>query len=297
MPWLLLTAALAESPYIVVLGTAQDGGHPQAGCQRACCEAAWNDPSVGHHVSSLGLVDPDSGQRWIIDATPDLPAQMRALDQTIGQSGPLEGVLLTHAHIGHYLGLTNLGREVMGSKGVSVFAMPRMREYLSTNGPWSQLVDLGNITLEPLAADQPLALSPSLTVTPILVPHRDEFSETVGFRIDGPDRSAIFIPDIDKWEKWDHKLAAVVRSVDRAWVDGTFYDIAELPGRDMSEIPHPMITETVFKLRTMPKRQRAKVAFIHLNHSNPALDPTSEATQMVERAGMSIAVEGDRFTL
>jgi pyrroloquinoline quinone biosynthesis protein B len=274
-----LKPAAPRLPYAVVLGIAQDGGYPQAGCTRPDCIAAWRDPSKRRRVASLGIVDPVSNERWIIDATPDFPSQLHDLGGT-----PPTGILLTHAHIGHYLGLAHLGREVMGTKGVRVYAMPRMREFLERNGPWSQLVTLKNISLVTLADRQEIQLNERITVTPLRVPHRDEFSETVAFLVRGPSRSVLWLPDIDKWEKWETPLESILERVDVAYLDGTFFTAGELPGRDLREIPHPLISETVARLAGSPLL--GKVRFIHLNQSNPLLREP--------RSGIVVAREGER---
>lgn len=260
----LVAAILA--PYIMVLGIAQDGGYPQAGCTRPDCAAAWKNPALRRHVASLAIVDPISNQRWMIDATPDFAEQLSMLDDK-----RLDGILLTHAHIGHYLGLAQLGREAMGTRDVKVYAMPRMRAFLEHNGPWDQLVRLHNIAIESLQDGIELKLNERISITPLIVPHRDEYSETVGFIVRGPTRSILWLPDIDKWEKWSTPVESIVARVDVAFVDGTFHDAGELPGRDLSEIPHPLMIETMKRLRA----SAAKVRFIHLNQSNPALrDPS-----------------------
>lgn len=309
----------APHPFTVVLGTAQDGGYPQAGCRRACCAAAWEHPDLRRHVACLALVDPQTGERWLIDATPDLPAQLHDLDRVAppapappanpGDSavapptpspviGPaLSGILLTHAHIGHYTGLMQLGREVMGAHAVPVLALPRLRAFLEGNGPWDQLVRLSNITLVTLHPDAPTPLNARLQVTPLLVPHRDEYSETCGFIVTGPQRSVAWIPDIDKWERWETPLPELLRRVDIAYVDGTFYANGELTGRDMSEIPHPFIEETLGILLRLPEAERAKVRFVHLNHTNPALQADGEAQRRIEQAGARVAQEGERVEL
>ena len=296
-------AALAQDPWLVVLGNVQDGGAPQAGCTRACC----SDPDIRRHVACLGIVDPQTGQRWIIDATPDFADQLRELDRIAPVKGAtkgnafssagLAGILLTHAHIGHYTGLMYLGYEVMGASGVPVWAMPRMKAYLSSNGPWEQLVALGNISLMELRAGEPVRLNRRLVVTPVLVPHRNEYSETVGFRIDGPGRSALYIPDIDKWERWERRIEDLLAEVDVAWLDGTFYADGELSGRSMEAMPHPFIVESLQRLGALPAIQRDKVRFIHLNHTNPALRAGSEARAAIEAAGFHVAEEGQRFLL
>jgi pyrroloquinoline quinone biosynthesis protein B len=281
-----------ESPFVVVLGVAQDGGAPQAGCARVCCAGRWEGRDRRFHVACLGIVDPDTSQRWIIDATPDFPAQLHML----GGALPT-GILLTHGHIGHYPGLAHLGREVMGARGVPVYAMPRMRGFLTDNGPWGQLVRLGNIALQPLVADEPVRLNERITVTPFSVPHRDEYTETVGFRIDGPRRSALYVPDIDKWHRWDRRIEDLIAAVDVAFLDGTFYADGELEGRDMSAIPHPFIEESMRRFEPLPARQRDKVRFIHLNHTNPALDDGSAARKTIEAAGFHVAREMERCEL
>jgi pyrroloquinoline quinone biosynthesis protein B len=280
-----------DAPFVLVLGIAQDGGYPQAGCNRPDCVAAWRDPKLRRHVASLAIVDPRSHQRWLIDATPDFPSQLRMLDELAPQAAGaplLDGILLTHAHIGHYLGLAQLGREVLGAKSVRVYAMPRMRAFLETNGPWDQLVRLHNIELVPLAAGAEVALSDRIAITPLVVPHRDEYSETVGFLIRGPSRSILWLPDIDKWEKWATPLEEILGRVDVAYVDGTFFDPSELPGRDLREIPHPLMAETMARLASSP-RLRDRIRFIHLNQSNPLL--------RAPRTGYRVAREGEREPL
>jgi pyrroloquinoline quinone biosynthesis protein B len=162
------------------------------------------------------------------------------------------------------------------------------------------LVRYENIVVEPLADGRAVALNERLTITPFLVPHRQEYSEVVGFRIDGPRSAVLYIPDIDKWEDWDARgvrIEEVVASVDVAYLDGTFYDLNELPGRDMSAFPHPFIAHTMDRFATQPAAERAKVRFIHLNHTNPALFDTSAALRKIERRGFRVAREGERIAL
>ena len=284
-------AARAERPFVVVLGIAQDGGLPQAGCRKSCCTSGRHED-----VSSLALVDPASHRWWLFDATPDFPAQLERMTRE-APACSLAGVFLTHAHIGHYTGLMHLGREVMGAKAVPVWAMPRMHEFLATNGPWSQLVRLKNIELRSLDADSSVSLGDSMRVTPFLVPHRDEYSETVGFRIASSRGSVTFLPDIDKWERWNRRIEEVVNGSSVAYLDGTFFDGAELSGRDMSEIPHPFITESLDRFATLPAATRSRVRFIHLNHTNPALVKSSPERLRIERSGARVAAAGERVGL
>ena len=191
-----------------------------------------------------------------------------------------------------------LGREVASTQAVPVYVTPRMAEFLLNNGPWSQLVDLSQIALNLIepggAAFSPM---PGITVEAIPVPHRDEFSDNVCFRIHGPEKSVLFCPDVDAWDRHPGLLNSLIEGVDVAYLDGTFFADGELPGRDMSRIPHPFIAESMKRFASLDPTERSKVRFLHLNHTNPALDPESEATKAIEKAGHHVAEQGERVEL
>ena len=292
-------AVFAEerAPYIYILGVAQDAGFPQAGCYKPHCMPGWNDPEKKINVTSLGLIDPTSKKKYIFEATPNFPEQLFLLEQEAPSDDfSLNGIFITHAHIGHYTGLMYLGREAIGAKGLPVYVMPKMEQYLRENGPWSQLIALNNISLMPLRNDRSEVLN-NLKVTPFLVPHRDEFSETVGYSIQGPKKTALFIPDINKWSQWKENILERIQLVDYALIDATFYDNNELPGRDMSKIPHPFVVETMATLSLLPREQREKVWFIHMNHTNPLLNLNSDQAKGVRAQGFNIASTGLRLKL
>lgn len=230
----------------------------------------------------------------MIEATPDLPAQLDALNKLDENKGGklLDGLFLTHAHIGHYSGLMYLGKEAMDAQQMPVHVMPRMASFLSSNGPWEQLVERGNIRLEELEEGQWRKLSERLSIRAFRVPHRDEYSETVGFEISGPNKKVLFIPDIDKWEKWSKDIAQEIKAVDLAFLDATFFSGAELPKRDMSEIPHPSVRESMERLSALSEEDKRKVHFIHFNHTNPLLKAGSPELQLVREMGFQVAQYG-----
>ena len=281
-------------PYVVVLGIAQDGGLPHAGCLKSCCKNLWGTGN-NEKVASIGIVDPKTGQSWLIDATPDFASQLHILENI--HKTKLSGIFLTHAHIGHYSGLLQLGREVMGAEDMPVYAMPRMKSFLYENSPWNQLLSLENIKIIDLKNSKEIRLSSQLYIEPFLVPHRDEFSETVGYRVVSNKKSLVYIPDIDKWSKWDQDIFQVVLHSDFALLDGTFYSSDEIPHRDMSEIPHPFIIETMDLLDNMNSKNRKKIYFIHFNHSNPAINYTSSVSNIIRSKRFNIATEGLKLNL
>jgi pyrroloquinoline quinone biosynthesis protein B len=280
----------APGPYAVVLGVAQDGGVPHAGCRQPLCVEARTDPAKRRRVASLGLVDPAAGRRFLVDATPDFADQIESL------GGRPDGILLTHAHIGHYLGLAQLGREVLGARNVPVYCTPSMAKFLRENKPWSRLVALENIAIREISPGSEVVLTDSLRATPIRVPHRDEDSDTVAWLIRGPSRAILWLPDIDKWEKWDRSLPALLEDPTLvAFVDGTFQSADEIPGRSIAEIPHPLVSETAALLAGMPQAS-GRVYLVHLNHTNRLLWDENAKAALAER-GVGVAKEGQRIPL
>lgn len=276
---------------LVILGTTQDAGKPQLGCQKSCCKNLKH----GFFVSSLGVTDTKNKKNYLFDATPDITAQFDRLSKTNGVTS-IDGIFLTHAHSGHYTGLMYVGREGMNANKLPVYAMPRFIHYLTNNGPWSQLVTLGNIDLKPIQSEAPIMLDSGLIVMPIVVPHRDEFSETVGFKIIGSKKSALYIPDIDKWKLWEKSIVKEVKSVDFAFIDGTFYEDGEI-NRPLKDVPHPFISETVALFKNEPLTVKQKIYFIHLNHTNPTHNKTSPQRIALEKQGFRFATLGTQFLL
>jgi len=299
---------------VIVLGTAQDAGLPHIGCTKPNCERARAE-GRREMVSCLGI----RGQTgwWLLDATPDFTAQIHAMVGEVGEAGSgrprsaatesgfdlPDGIFLTHAHIGHYTGLMYLGREALGGKGVPVWCGERLAGFLGSNGPWDQLVQLGQIQLNTLKPNQAVELEPGLTLTPIPVPHRDEYSNTFAFHLQHESGGALlFIPDIDQWHKWDPDLAQILQPNTTLLIDGTFYSADELPHRNLNEIPHPLVSHTMDQLEKLPTMKRQsqrpfRIGFIHLNHSNPLWDRQSPQSLDLHRRGFFVAEEGMRFRL
>lgn len=296
--------AAASRVSVFVLGTAQDGGVPHVGCVRVCCKTARKH-GLQRHPACLGVVDRAANQTLLIEASPAIDAQISLLQEASGLEGqgrnPVDAVLLTHAHIGHYAGLLQLGREVAATSRLPVWVSARMADFLRANGPWKQLVELEQIELRVFTPGMPFRPLPGLDVEAIPVPHRDEYSDTMAFRLRGENRALLFVPDINRWSASSKTqsrdlLAELLEGVDVAYLDGTFWDGSEVPGRNLREIPHPTMKETMQRLASRARAQPGALRFIHLNHSNPAWrDPLVEA--QVDRQGFALARRGERVDL
>ncbi|MCZ4244735.1 MBL fold metallo-hydrolase [Pedobacter punctiformis] len=281
-----------KSSYIIVLGVAQDGGYPHMGCQKNCCKMAWNNPVLRKNVVSLALVDPVNKKWWLFEATPDIKQQLQDFKLQTKEQYPYlpEGVFITHAHIGHYTGLMEFGREVMATNKLKVYVLPKLKAFLEQNGPWSQLVKLNNIDLIELSPDKPVSVINN-SITAFTVPHRDEYSETAGFKIVTPTKKYLFIPDVDKWNKWNKNIIDEVKKVDVAMIDATFYTNTELGNRAIAEVPHPLVMETEKLLQTEDLQTKNKVYFIHFNHTNPLLWDVNTQKEVLKN-GFNLARQG-----
>jgi pyrroloquinoline quinone biosynthesis protein B len=275
----------------IVLGRAQDGGLPQASCDCPHCAAARAGLIPREFAASLAIVDQAVGEAWLIDAGPDFREQLALFDE-LRPGIPLAGIIITHAHIGHYTGLMYLGREAMCTYGLSVYGTPRLCDFLARNAPWSQLVDIDNIALQEQQPGSTFALTDDLSIEFVPVPHRAEFTDTMAVVVRGPTRSLFYCPDIDSWDKWDRDVRDLPDIYDVSMIDGTFFEDDDLPGLAISTVPHPPVQQSMRLIG--PGRNR--VFFTHLNHSNP-LFSVSETREELKSQGYDVVEQGQVFEL
>ena len=293
---LFTTTIYTQSEYIYILGNTQDAGMPHIGCKHKFCLDNFTKYEE-YYVTSIAVVNQEKKKYILFEATPDITRQLNYLKDNIFQEFRLpEAIYITHAHIGHYTGLMYFGREALGSKNLLVKVLPKMSNFLKTNGPWSQLVRLNNIQIQNTKFDEGNSELSNIDVIPIQVPHRDEYSETAGYIIKGKNKKALFIPDIDKWEKWDKNLKDLVKDFDYLLLDATFYDSKEI-NRDISAIPHPLVSQTINLLNSLSKENKSKVYFIHMNHTNYMLNPNSDLSKSIINKGFNIARLGQKLHL
>lgn len=304
--WLATACSSAPSApdavELVVLGIAQDGGLPHFGCEQPCCVEARQQGRM-LFPTALGLIDRRGGgapRLLLVEATPRIEEQVAMLHRVAGVQGrgrqPVDAVMTTHAHLGHFLGLLWFGREVAGSRALPLHASSRFCEFLAGNAPWKQLLTLGQLQLQPFAPGGEFSPWPGITVRAVPVPHRDEWSDTMAFLLRGPTRSVLFVPDVDAWHRAPGLLEQLLVDADVAYLDGTFYDGRELPDRDLAEIPHPPITATMALLAEQARQRPGRIRFLHCNHSNPVLHDAAVRSAVLA-AGFGIAEQGERLGL
>lgn len=306
---LLMQSAVAADPQVLppeestsgqrlvfrVLGIAQDGGVPHLGCQKLCCRNARTS-GLRLGPAAAAVHDQQTNHTLLLEATPSIEEQLAMLPASASPRRPVDRILLTHAHIGHYAGLIHLGREVASADGIPISCSENMSTYLSENGPWSQLVQLRQIIPEPTPPLTRITVPelPQLTITAIPVTHRGEFTDTVAWRIDGPGARIVFCPDVDRWIP--EQLQQLLDQADFLYLDATFYDGRELPGRNLSEIPHPPMVLTMKLLEEQARLRPGSIRFIHLNHTNPALFDEVIRDEIRSR-GFAVAEQGETICM
>ena len=261
---------------IIVLGTAQDGGNPQLGSQ------GRGRPRL---VSSMAVVM-DDGTTLLADVSPDVKAQIAHLESIAAYRArtvhnAVDHITLTHGHMGHYAGLVQFGKEAHNARRLPTWVTPSMADFLGAHQPWRALIDGEHLDIR--RGLGPVELAPGLRLRLIPVPHRAEFTDTVGISIND---EVLFVPDIDSWDEW----AAADEEVERhrvSLLDATFASLEEVPGRNLLEIPHPLVADTLERFGHLASTHR--IILTHLNHSNPASEPETPAGSTIRAAGFEVA--------
>ena len=276
---------------LTVLGIAQDGGRPQPGCQRPCCQ----DLSAADYRSPVSLgIKTENGTTILIEATRDLGRQLI----TFGEPS-IDHLFLTHAHLGHVDGLGLFGRETMSARGIPLHSSPSMQNLIKSTPAWSLLLEQGVFELTDIGHVE----IDDVVIESIAIPHRAELSDMHAFVIRGKEHSVLFLPDHDSWDQTlaAHKTSSIREwlkglEINHAFLDGTFWSGDELQGRDMSVVPHPTIQDSLARLGQKQSGD-PEIYFTHLNHTNPAYWENGVEYQQITQFGWRVSSEGLRINL
>jgi pyrroloquinoline quinone biosynthesis protein B len=279
---------------VTILGIAQDAGIPQAGCSCERCLNAHENPELKRYPVSIGIQGVD-GSKHLIEVTKNLSEQLRtwSKNKIEGNIFIPDSVTITHLHLGHIEGIGQFGKPVMGIKNLPIYLSQKNNDSIQERNDIKLMIKEENIKLISENNFRPMN-DCGFTLELIPIPHRSELGDTSAILIKGPKKNLLFLPDQDSWsETLDSFSVKSIRAlltslrVDIALVDGTFWNLNELPGRDLSKIPHPTIEESIRRLG-IKKINDPDIFFIHLNHSNPVNDHDSEERNLVESYGWSI---------
>lgn len=291
---------------IILLGAAAGGGLPQWNCGCDNCHAARAGRIPAMTQSSIAVSA--DGQDWaVLNASPDIRVQLAAtpaLHPTGLRDMPLRSVLLTNGDIDHVAGLLTL-RE---SQPFTLFATPAIHEVLAQN-PMLTALRADLVARQPVALDQGVEIAPGLMATLFAVPGKVPLYQegdmvetelvgetTVGVELSANGRRALYIPGCAKLPDW---LSGRIAGADLLMFDGTLWEDDEMirmglgqkTGRLMGHMP---VVETMAAMRDLPVGQRV---FVHMNNSNPLVDPASTQTREAEASGWQVGRDGMEITL
>jgi pyrroloquinoline quinone biosynthesis protein B len=291
---------------IILLGAAAGGGLPQWNCGCDNCHAARAGRIPAMTQSSIAVSA--DGRDWaVLNASPDIRVQLAAtpaLHPTGLRDMPLRSVLVTNGDIDHVAGLLTL-RE---SQPFTLFATPAIHEVLAQN-PMLTALRADLVARSPLALDQTVEIAPGLTATLFAVPGKVPLYQegevvetglvgetTVGVELSANGRRALYVPGCAELPDW---LSGRIAGADLLMFDGTLWDDDEMirmglgqkTGRRMGHMP---VVETIAAMRDLSVGRRV---FVHMNNSNPLVDPASVQTREAEASGWQVGRDGMEITL
>ncbi len=276
---------------ILILGSAQDAGVPQIGCDCSNCLYARKNHKFIRFGPSIAILDNEKEYCYLIDASPDIKHQVEIIKRNVPKvktqkTLPISGVFLTHVHFGHVSGLWTLGKECIDTQEITVFCSEKMCEFLVNNHPFSHMIERKNLILSEMKINHKYPIE-DFWITSFQVPHRNEYADTVGYVIER-NKKLLYLPDLDYWRD---DLIKLVESVDIALIDGSFYSKDELPGRD--DVPHPPIKETMELLDPT----KTEIHFTHFNHTNLILKREGKERKEILEKGFKIAFDGLKINI
>ena len=292
-----------------LLGTAAGGGLPQWNCACPLCNLSRTQPQLSPPRLHLGVSFSGDGKSWfLINASPDLRFQIEAdreLQPTaqLGQRNtPIEGIILTSADLDQVLGVLLL-REF---QPLAIYATPLVRRVLEANTFFRMLQRVPNqLTWIPILPGVPFPLSGGVVCTPLplggsLPFYAREFEPvesgqaSIGLLLESGGRRIAYTPSVPEITD---ELVAIYATCELIFVDGTFWSDAELSqthsgtplARSIGHVPISGDDGTMALLAgiTGPRK-----VFIHINNTNPVLDPRSLEYHQVVEAGWQIGYDG-----
>lgn len=294
---------------IIILGAGAGGGLPQWNCGCPNCNAARRGVLRPMSQSSIAVSADGTGPWAIINASPDLRAQMAAaveLHPTGLRDSPLAAVLLTNGDLDHVAGLLSL-RE---GQRFRLVATPAIHAILRAN-PILEALDPALVLRESIELEDEFALVPGVSARMIAVPGKvplylegadvktDEVGEqTVAVELRSGESRVLYVPGCAALPA---ALAARIAGADALLFDGTLWSDDEMiraglghkTGRRMGHMPVGGPGGSIAALAEVPVARRI---FVHLNNSNPLVDPRSPEGAEARASGWEVAHDGQRLT-
>lgn len=298
-----------------VLGSSAGGGFPQWNCSCSNClrqrEGTLKAPS--RTQSSIAVSNDGEPGKWLLlNASPDLATQLsdwpQAHPKGSVRGSPICGVALIDSQIDHCAGLLSL-RE---SKELKLYCTHAAYEDLDNHFAILKVLEpYCKIRHYSVEEDLPWFANgvSELAMRAIFVsgksppysPHREHPTAGSNIALEITDertgKKLLYAPGV---EIVDDKLSGAMANVDCIMIDGTFWTDDEMDRHGISqkrakEMGHLSLSEKGGMLDQLKQYPNARRIFIHINNTNPILDPQSEERKLVESLGIEVAYDGMEF--
>ena len=292
----------------VVLGAAAGGGLPQWNCGCQNCNAARDGSIPAASQSSVAFSA--NGSDWaILNASPDIRYQIAAappLHPTGPRDSPIRSVVLTNGDIDHVVGLLTLREK----QAFTLFTTAAIAEVLDDN-PIFRALDPAFVSREIVALGKPFEIAAGLTAEMFVVPGKVplymegetvdtelEGEQTVGVHLTAGGRAAYYLPGC---AKVTDALAERMRGAPLVFFDGTVWENEEMirlgvGAKTGARMGHMSMAGAGGSMAAFAPLDVARKIFVHMNNTNPVLDPSSPERAEVEAAGWEVAFDGMEVT-
>jgi pyrroloquinoline quinone biosynthesis protein B len=293
----------------IVLGSAAGGGFPQWNCRCPVCALAWAGDSRVKPRTQTGLaVSAGDGHWTLINASPDLPAQIRATPAlhpaTNLRGSPIGAVVLTGGEIDQIAGLLSL-RE---STPFALYATPASHAAVAANAMFGAMTSMTRRAVNP---GQRFTLPGGIEASMFMVPGKlplylegeapeldTESAANVGVDLHHGGTRMIFVPGAAAVTEGMRERFALA---DVVLFDGTLFTDDEMirtrtgqkTGHRMGHMP---INGEDGSLRVFTGLSARRI-YIHINNTNPILIDGSIERREIESAGWQVAEDGMEIVL
>jgi pyrroloquinoline quinone biosynthesis protein B len=293
----------------IILGSAAGGAFPQWNCRCPVCQLAWaGDDRVKPRTQTSLAVSAADGRWTLINASPDLPAQMRATPALHPREGvrgsPIGAVVLTGAEIDQIAGLLSL-RE---STPFVLHATPASHAAVAANAMFGAM---GSMTRRAINPGERFTLAGDIVASLFMVPGKlplylegdapeleTESAANVGIELQSEDARLVFVPGA---AGVTDAMRERFSRADVLLFDGTLFSDDEMirtgtgqkTGRRMGHMPIDGEDGSLRALNEIPARR----IFVHINNTNPVLIDGSPERRKVEAAGWQVATDGMEIVL
>jgi pyrroloquinoline quinone biosynthesis protein B len=299
----------------IVLGSAAGGGFPQWNCNCPVCRLAWQgDPRVRPRTQA-GLAVSADGKNWILlNATPDLRAQIAAVSALqpasapsgVSRGSPIKAIVLTGAEVDQSAGLLNLRER----QPFELYATRGTLGLLSKN-PMFDVLASDVVSRHAVTPEVPFGLPGGVEAELFMVPGKIplylergapetavETESNVGVLLTAGSARLAFVPGAAAVPR---SLKSRLAQADVVLFDGTLFRDGEMiengtgekTGRRMGHMPISGEDGSLAALADIPGRR----IYIHINNTNPILIEDSPERRQVEAAGWEVAADGLEIVL